>query len=33
MLAGEVLKEAPLMFNPRQGVTKEDVIGILEKAY
>lgn len=33
MLAGEVLKEVPLQFNPRQGVTKEDVIGILEKAY
>ena len=33
MLAGEVLHEAPLMFNPRQGVTKEDVLGILEQAF
>ena len=29
----DVLKEAPLMFNPRQGVTKEDIIDILKKAY
>ena len=33
MLAGEVLNEAPLMFNPKQGVTKEDVLGILEEAF
>ena len=33
MLADDVLKEPVLGFNPRQGVTKEDVIAILEKAY
>lgn len=32
-LAEDVLKEPVLGFNPRQGVTKEDVIGILKKAY
>ena len=32
-LADDVLKEPVLGFNPRQGVTKEDVIGILKKAY
>ncbi len=33
MLADEVLKEPPLMFNPRQGVTKDDVLDILKKAF
>jgi len=33
MLADDVLKEPVLGFNPRQGVTKEDVLGLLEKAY
>lgn len=33
MLAEDVLKEPVLGFNPRQGVTKEDVIAILEQAY
>lgn len=33
MLANEVLKEPVLGFNPRQGVTKEDIIAILEQAY
>ena len=32
-LAEDVLKEPVLGFNPRQGVTKEDVIEILKKAY
>ena len=32
-LAEDVLKEPVLGFNPRQGVTKEDVIAILEQAY
>lgn len=32
-LAEDVLKEPVLGFNPRQGVTKEDVITILKKAY
>ena len=32
-LAEDVLREPVLGFNPRQGVTKEDVIGILKKAY
>lgn len=32
-LAEDVLKELVLGFNPRQGVTKEDVIAILKKAY
>ena len=32
MLAEDVLKEPVLNFNPRQGVTKEDVLGILRKA-
>ena len=32
-LADDVLKEPVLGFNPRQGVTKEDVIDILKKAY
>ncbi len=33
MLADDVLKEPVLNFNPRQGVTKEDVIELLKKAY
>jgi len=33
MLSDDVLREPVLGFNPRQGVTKEDVIGILRKAY
>ena len=33
MLAGDVLNEPVLNFNPRQGITKEDVINILEQAY
>ena len=33
MLADDVLKEPVLNFNPRQGITKEDVLAILEKAY
>ena len=33
MLADDVLKEPVLGFNPRQGVTKEDIIEILKKAY
>jgi alcohol dehydrogenase len=33
MLADDVLKEPVLGFNPKQGITKEDVLNILEKAY
>ena len=33
MLAEDVLREPVLGFNPRQGVTKQDIIDILEKAY
>lgn len=33
MLAEEVLKEPVLGFNPRQNITKEDVLQILEKAF
>jgi len=33
MLAEDVLKEPVLGFNPKQGVTKEDILAILEKAY
>ncbi len=33
MLAEDVLQEPVLGFNPRQGITKEDVLAILEKAY
>ena len=33
MLAEDVLKEPVLGFNPRQGVTKADVLAILEKAF
>jgi alcohol dehydrogenase len=32
MLADDILKEPVLGFNPRQGVTKDDVIAILKKA-
>ena len=33
MLADDVVKEPVRNFNPRQGITKEDVLAILEKAY
>ena len=33
MLAEDVLKEPVLDFNPRQGVTREDLIAILKKAF
>ena len=33
MLAEDVLKEPVLGFNPRQGVTKEDIVEILRKAF
>lgn len=33
MLADDVLKEPVLGFNPKQGVTKEDVMNILKKAF
>ena len=33
MLADDVLREPVLGFNPRQGVTKEDVLAILERAF
>ncbi len=33
MIAEDVLKEPVLGFNPRQNISKEDVIAILEKAY
>lgn len=33
MLAEDVLKEPVLGFNPRQGITKEDILAILEKAF
>lgn len=33
MLAEEVMNEPVLQFNPRQDITKEDVMSILEKAY
>lgn len=33
MLADEVLKEPVLGFNPRQGVTREDILAVLEKAF
>ena len=32
MLADDVLKEPVLGFNPKQGITKEDVLAILRKA-
>ena len=33
MLAEDVLREPVLGFNPRQDITKEDILAILEKAY
>ena len=33
MLAEDVLREPVLAFNPRQGITKEDILAILEKAF
>lgn len=33
MLADDILKEPVLNFNPRQGVTKEQILDILHKAY
>lgn len=33
MLAGEVLKEPVLNFNPRQNITKEQILEILQKAF
>lgn len=33
MLADEVLKEPVIGFNPRQDITKEDILTILERAY
>ncbi len=33
MLADDVLQEPVLNFNPRQGITKEDIIEILKKAF
>ena len=33
MLADDVLREPVLHFNPRQGVTREDVLAILDKAF
>lgn len=33
MVADDVLREPVLLFNPRQNVTKEDVLEILKKAY
>ena len=33
VIAENALKEVPLLFNPRQGVTKEDIIEILKKAF
>ena len=33
MLAGDVLHEPVLGFNPRENITKEDVLGILEQAF
>ena len=33
MLAEDVLKEPVLGFNPRQNITKEDILSILEKAF
>lgn len=32
-LADDVLKEPVLQFNPRQGITREDVLALLEQAY
>ena len=33
MVADDVLNEPVLSFNPRQNVTKDDVLAILKKAY
>lgn len=33
VIAADALKEAPLQFNPRQNVSKEDILFILESAY
>lgn len=33
IIADDALKEVPLLFNPRQGVTKEDIISLLEQAF
>ena len=33
MIASEALLEGPMHFNPRQDVTKEDIIEILKKAF
>lgn len=33
MLAGDVLNEPVLGFNPRQGITREDILAILDQAY
>ena len=33
MLADDVLKEPVLGFNPRQNITKEDILAILKKAF
>ena len=33
MLAEDVLKAPVLHFNPRQGITKEEVLEILKKAF
>ena len=33
MIASDALKEGPLHFNPRQDVTKETIIDILNQAY
>lgn len=33
MLVGDVLHEPVLGFNPRENITKEDILGILEQAF
>ena len=33
MIAEDVLKEPVLGFNPRQNITKEDILAILKKAF
>lgn len=33
VIACDAMKEAPLQFNPRQDVSREDILDILEKAY
>lgn len=32
-IAGDAVKESALMFNPRKPITKEDIMGILKKAF